>query len=91
LSNIVLVKTAVSYQLLAISQEPSLPAASLTPPERVWVLLNPESCKLQIASNPMFDANISLTPNIKLALRILVELTGIEPVASWLQTRRSPS
>jgi hypothetical protein len=22
---------------------------------------------------------------------ILVELTGIEPVASWLQTRRSPS
>ena len=23
--------------------------------------------------------------------RILVELTGIEPVASWLQTRRSPS
>ncbi len=24
-------------------------------------------------------------------LRNLVELTGIEPVASWLQTRRSPS
>ena len=23
--------------------------------------------------------------------QILVELTGIEPVASWLQTRRSPS
>ena len=23
--------------------------------------------------------------------RVLVELTGIEPVASWLQTRRSPS
>jgi hypothetical protein len=22
---------------------------------------------------------------------VLVELTGIEPVASWLQTRRSPS
>ena len=22
---------------------------------------------------------------------IMVELTGIEPVASWLQTRRSPS
>ena len=22
---------------------------------------------------------------------LLVELTGIEPVASWLQTRRSPS
>jgi hypothetical protein len=23
--------------------------------------------------------------------QIMVELTGIEPVASWLQTRRSPS
>jgi len=23
--------------------------------------------------------------------KLLVELTGIEPVASWLQTRRSPS
>jgi hypothetical protein len=29
-----------------------------------------------------------LTSNVRL---ILVELTGIEPVASWLQTRRSPS
>jgi hypothetical protein len=28
-----------------------------TPLQRVWVLLIPESCKLQIASNPMFDAN----------------------------------
>jgi hypothetical protein len=26
-----------------------------------------------------------------LPTEILVELTGIEPVASWLQTRRSPS
>jgi hypothetical protein len=25
------------------------------------------------------------------ACLIMVELTGIEPVASWLQTRRSPS
>jgi hypothetical protein len=25
------------------------------------------------------------------ATHFLVELTGIEPVASWLQTRRSPS
>jgi hypothetical protein len=30
----------------------------------------------------------ALTENWEL---ILVELTGIEPVASWLQTRRSPS
>jgi hypothetical protein len=62
------------------------------------VLLIPESCKLQNPSNPMFDAN-HLTPNVRLNLRsvqialgqIMVELTGIEPVASWLQTRRSPS
>jgi hypothetical protein len=27
----------------------------------------------------------------RIVSRILVELTGIEPVASWLQTRRSPS
>jgi hypothetical protein len=52
----------------------------------------------------MFDASRALTPNIGLAVPpspyplaanswplILVELTGIEPVASWLQTRRSPS
>jgi hypothetical protein len=25
------------------------------------------------------------------SMMVLVELTGIEPVASWLQTRRSPS
>ena len=37
------------------------------------------------------------TPDLRDALlklqnqQILVELTGIEPVASWLQTRRSPS
>ena len=30
------------------------------------------------------ESVVALTPNIK-----LVELTGIEPVASWLQTRRS--
>ena len=29
------------------------------------------------------------TPTVR--RKILVELTGIEPVASWLQTRRSPS
>jgi hypothetical protein len=28
---------------------------------------------------------------LKLETSFLVELTGIEPVASWLQTRRSPS
>ena len=28
---------------------------------------------------------------ISITRRFLVELTGIEPVASWLQTRRSPS
>ena len=48
----------------------------------------------------MFDARFFVTPNIKLVLLAtydprlgtkLVELTGIEPVASWLQTRRSPS
>ena len=32
------------------------------------------------------ESLVALTPNIE-----LVELTGIEPVASWLQTRRSPS
>ena len=37
------------------------------PHVRVWVLLNPESCKPQTASNPMFGANINkLTPNIGL-------------------------
>jgi len=31
---------------------------SLTHPlQQVWVMLTPESCKLQNASNPMFDAN----------------------------------
>jgi hypothetical protein len=34
------------------------------------------------------ESVVALTPNIGLNL---VELTGIEPVASWLQTRRSPS
>jgi hypothetical protein len=39
----------------------------------------------------MFDIkqlSLRLTSNVRL---VLVELTGIEPVASWLQTRRSPS
>ena len=37
--------------------------------------------------NRMNQMTVSrLAPNIE-----LVELTGIEPVASWLQTRRSPS
>jgi hypothetical protein len=49
------------------------------PLQQVWVLLNPESCKLQIASNPMFGARqlslnrdtepvVALTPNIRLNL-----------------------
>jgi hypothetical protein len=58
-------------------------------------LTNSRVCKLQNSSNPMFDANFALAPNIRLNRfldqSILVELTGIEPVASWLQTRRSPS
>jgi hypothetical protein len=46
--------------LLALSfwLKPFTSCVSLTPPERVWVLLNPESCKPQIASNPMFDAKL---------------------------------
>jgi len=31
-----------------------------TPLQRVWVLLIPESCKLQNSSNPMFDANFQI-------------------------------
>ena len=31
------------------------------------------------------------TASPRVQILILVELTGIEPVASWLQTRRSPS
>jgi hypothetical protein len=64
---------------------------------QVWVLLSPESCKLPTASNPMFDAKFvdaqhqtEIVRSAALAWK-LVELTGIEPVASWLQTRRSPS
>ena len=40
----------------------------------------------QATLNRDTDSVVVLTPNIE-----LVELTGIEPVASWLQTRRSPS
>ena len=38
--------------LLQINESPSKPRT-----RRVWVLLIPESCKLQNPSNPMFDAN----------------------------------
>jgi hypothetical protein len=49
-------------------------------------------CKPQNSSNPMFDANhIDAQHQIEIFFDQLVELTGIEPVASWLQTRRSPS
>jgi hypothetical protein len=37
--------------------------------------------------NESFVCRSMIQPNYE----ILVELTGIEPVASWLQTRRSPS
>jgi hypothetical protein len=33
------------------------------PLQQVWVLLTPESCKLQNASNPMFDT-IAIHPSI---------------------------
>ena len=61
-------------------------------------------CTIPKFLQPNIRCQPSLTPNIELALRqlrarrgpahdpqFLVELTGIEPVASWLQTRRSPS
>jgi hypothetical protein len=41
---------------------------------------------MQLSLNRDTELVVALTPNTK-----LVELTGIEPVASWLQTRRSPS
>jgi hypothetical protein len=47
---------------------------------------NPMFGAKRLALNRNTDSVVALTPNIK-----LVELTGIEPVASWLQTRRSPS
>jgi hypothetical protein len=41
----------------------------------------------------MFDAKkLDAQHQVESSLgQIMVELTGIEPVASWLQTRRSPS
>jgi hypothetical protein len=47
------------------------------------------SCTIPKFLQPNIRCQPALTPNIELV--ILVELTGIEPVASWLQTRRSPS
>ena len=44
----------------------------------------------QLPLNRMKQMNsAALAPNTK--LDSVVELTGIEPVASWLQTGRSPS
>ena len=69
-----------------------------TPPGRVWIVLQNIRCHIErfhfqpnvrrqaTFSNRDTESVVALTPNIK-----LVELTGIEPVASWLQTRRSPS
>ena len=48
--------------------------------------LQPNVRRQATFSNRDTESVVALTPNIK-----LVELTGIEPVASWLQTRRSPS
>jgi hypothetical protein len=46
------------------------------------------------ADDPIDQFHVSLPQAMVSAndlRQILVELTGIEPVASWLQTRRSPS
>jgi hypothetical protein len=96
LSNIVLVNIAFGFSLLAFGQEKT--STISPPPWWIWVKPTAKGQWPKAAfSNPMFGAKrlalnrdtesvVVLTPNIK-----LVELTGIEPVASWLQTRRSPS
>ena len=43
-----------------------------------------------IRNRLLHDAQHRADPNLENTI-VLVELTGIEPVASWLQTRRSPS
>ena len=48
-----------------------------------------DHCTILKCLQPNIRCQHLLTPNIE--LEFLVELTGIEPVASWLQTRRSPS
>ena len=59
------------------------------PPEQAWVLLTSDHARFRSSSNPIFDARLGWHPTSN--WWFLVELTGIEPVASWLQTRRSPS
>ena len=52
--------------------------------------LGPLAARLKVAPFPV----LSFHNSVKLSRHppsFLVELTGIEPVASWLQTRRSPS
>src|SRR5690348_7678370 len=54
--------------------------------ETLKPLIQPNVRRQATFSNRDTDSVVVLTPNIG-----LVELTGIEPAASWLQTRRSPS
>ena len=61
-----------------------MPVMAIAPPTRM----------AQIGtSNPpkLITESTNLTRRLPHSPSFLVELTGIEPVASWLQTRRSPS
>ena len=52
---------------------------------------NTKNCN-QIGQSSTFGRFIMILANdVRPTTGFLVELTGIEPVASWLQTRRSPS
>jgi hypothetical protein len=58
---------------------------AIAPPTRIALIGTSKPPKLKIESINRF------TPPPCNRQDFLVELTGIEPVASWLQTRRSPS
>jgi hypothetical protein len=62
-----------------------MPTIAIAPPTRIAQIGTSSAPRLAIESINLFKL-----PPVYLS-RFLVELTGIEPVASWLQTRRSPS
>jgi hypothetical protein len=57
----------------------------LTSGAKALFLVNPLIAALKALRHP--KPFVEIAPTIE----FMVELTGIEPVASWLQTRRSPS
>src|SRR5258708_27717424 len=89
-------ETYFQYAPVKISNKAIIPKTNLTTRNRIGNSAKPKTLspkastrKIAIPASTRSDFNLSRPPaDLR---RNLVELTGIEPVASWLQTRRSPS